>query len=154
MIRYFTKQVKRSLVICRSNKLQTTRLIMFLEKHNDDYIELEDEFGKCSTCAYTRKLGERMRSHMRSFRVVKLHTLCQVNPHVKLEDWVCPLCNRLVYYAGILHSIFPVQRNRAYKNELLYIWVDHVSCLGYSFRSAYESYHIMSTSTSALSRFT
>lgn len=41
--------------------------------------------------ADTQKLGEKMRSDMRSFRVVNLHTLCQGNPHVKFEDYVCLL---------------------------------------------------------------
>lgn len=135
MFRYCPKHVKLPLVICRSNMLQTTHLSMLLEKHNNNYIELEDEFGKCSTCGYTRKLGESMRSNMRSFPVVELHTECQGNPYVKSEDWVCPCCSRVVYHTGISDSLFPVRRNSAYTNELFYIWVEHIFRLLYSFRS-------------------
>lgn len=102
------KHIKLALAICRSNNLKSTRQTILFDKRNDNYIELGDEFGKGSVPVYTLELDEKIKYDIQFFLVVNVDTLSQGNKHVKLEDWVCRFCNRVIYHTVISHSIFPV----------------------------------------------
>ena len=150
--KFCPRHIKRPLLLCASQE----KITMALAKEIDDgrdghYVILYDHFGTCNHCSYKRTQSSGVQPTFR--RKVRLHTICQGKPTVEVEDWTCPACKKLVYFTGASKGVFPVRRTEVYTCELLYIWVQHVCRLGYSFRAAFDSYRITSTSASALARY-
>lgn len=151
--KYCTHHVKLPLLPCDGIRAQSFFMATKLEELKEgETLKIEDLYGVCRFCNYKRNQVSLVQTGS-SFRKTKLYTLNQQVPIVEVEDWKCPRCGAMVMFTGAGRSLFPIRRTYLYTYELLYFFVHNVCRLGHSFRSQYDSYHMIQVSESARARF-
>ena len=120
--KYCPMHVKRPLLMCPSQQKLIMQLASWVENGREaDPVILEDKLGICSHCDYVRDARALIEQGM--YRTIRLFTLCQGFPIIKVEDRICPQFHKLVYFTKSAHALFPSSHKTAYASELLYIWL-------------------------------
>lgn len=149
--KYNISNVRLPLLPCSGIRTETIALSLQIDQSKgQETIRITDRFGICQHCGYNRKASS-VRTHQ--YRTVRLYTLNQQIPIVEVEDWICPGCQKVVFFFGIGKALFPTRKTYVYTYELLYHFVQNVCRLGISFRAQYDSWNMQSTSDSARARF-
>lgn len=93
--------------MCPGQEKVTMNIAGFIEGEPESYLIMDDLFGICLFCGFTRNSTMLLEEQKHTYRNVRLHTLCQGSPHVEVEYCICPEFNRLVHLTGACYAIFP-----------------------------------------------
>ena len=151
--KYGPKNLELPILPCKGIQGMTRRLTCeFEDSSRGGLHRIHDYYGVCRKCNYKRG-KQAFHKSLSEYRATRLYTLNHCIRIIEVEDWTCPSCKSIVYFTGVGQAIFPVRKTFAYTYELLYFFVHNVCRLGISFRTQYDSYHMMQISQSAKVRF-